>query len=226
MAIGRIRHTVTIALVTCGLAATAFTNLQAQHETVFSPEGGIVTLVGCFGQAKIGNDDRYVLFAPTIGPAQDVPQAACAPKGTEQMVELKDYHFDLSLVGRWIETTGRMERAESKDVPREFHVKFLRPVPIAQPVAKAMPSLGGLTYESLPPGLPAQASVTPSKGETAVGTSGVAEPEATKQVEKKLPGTASALPFIRGDELPFARHGFRASPGWPPAKARRRVSIK
>jgi MYXO-CTERM domain-containing protein len=110
--------------------------------------------------------------------------------------------FDLrkSLLGRWIQITGRLERLESGDEPedyRELHVRGYTPVPLAPPQAAAAPKLEFPSDFEVKQPQPragydagiAQAEPPAPSGEKPVVTTGVVD-------TRVLPATASSLPEI------------------------------
>jgi LPXTG-motif cell wall-anchored protein len=191
MAIQRVYAAIAAVLLTAGLIAIAPATGWAQDpmEKMLPPGGGPITLVGCFLRMKVSDEGtKFVLVKPTLGPATTVPEAACAAAGADAMVELDDvhtnvhkHHLDRSKVGRWIEVTGRLEKAGNQAL-REVHVETYREVPVARPVvATAEPRY---VPAPVPPAVHAP---LPSVETTAVATSGVSE---------ELPKTASSMPSV------------------------------
>jgi hypothetical protein len=174
-------------LLTCGVIAFAPAPVSAQGTTLLPEKGGPITLVGCFLRMPVADEgNKFVLVNPTLGAATSVEEATCRSTGNEQMVELDDvhtnvhkHHLDRAKVGRWIEVTGRLEKAGHQAL-REVHVNSYRIVPVVPRVAEAAP-----VFEPpiAPSAIPQETPV-----EQPVATTGVAEPE--------LPKTASPVPLI------------------------------
>jgi LPXTG-motif cell wall-anchored protein len=177
-------------LLTAGLMTLAPATGWAQDPIarMLPADGGEITLVGCFARMYVPNaGTKFVLARPTLGPATTVPEATCAASTNDAMIELDDvhtnvheHHLDQSKVGRWIEITGRLEKAGSQAL-REVHVETYREVPVAPPVvARAEPR------ETPAPEAPAPepAPIQEAPVETPVATSG------------ELPKTASPAPAV------------------------------
>ncbi len=184
MAIRCVSGAIATALLTCGLAILGASSARAQQSPDLPKTGGPITLWGCFAEQKIEGNGKYQLFRPTIGTATSVPEAMCAPAPTDQVIELEDvhenvhkHHLDRSMVGRWIEVTGRLEDRDKTGL-REVHVRSFRVVPVVPPVVT----------EAAPPFVPPPPEVAaelPMPELPAVATSGAAE----------LPKTASPIPM-------------------------------
>lgn len=182
MAIRRVAGAIAVALLTCGFVLLASSTARAQTSPDLPKKGGPITLWGCFVEQKIEANGKYQLANPTIGTATTVPEGACSWNGTDKVIELEDvhtnvhkHHLDRSMVGRWIEVTGRLENRDKTGL-REVHVRSFRVVPVVTPtVAEAAPIV---------PPPPEVALPVPQVDLPAVGTTGVAE----------LPKTASSVP--------------------------------
>ena len=178
----------TAGLLTWGLAVIAPPSARAQITTIL-PDGGMITLVGCF-QPGGKHHSKYVLAKPTIGTVASVPDGNCSAALDEEAVELKDTgarDLDESMLGKVIEVTGRMERIEGTvdaDDLRELHVREFRPVPVVAPRAAEMPVI-------IEPVAPApEVTPLPLPEERPVATSG------TTPTPVALPDTASSLPLL------------------------------
>lgn len=188
----RVRHVcrvLTAGLLTWGLTTIAPPSARAQITTVL-PDGGMITLVGCF-QHGGKHHSKFVLAKPTIGSVASVPDGNCSSPLDEEAVELKDTDArDLGegMLGHVIEVTGRMEKIEgtvdANDL-RELHVRSYKPVPVVVPRAAEMPVI----IEPPPPA----AEVPPLPTESPVGTSGTAA--TPPPAPAALPETASLLPL-------------------------------
>ncbi len=173
-------------LLACGLVALASSSARAQQSPDLPKQGGPITLWGCFVEQKIDGNGKYQLVNPTFGTATSVPEGACAWNGTDTVIELEDvhenvhkHHLDRSMIGRWIEVTGRLENRDKTGL-REVHVRSFRVVPVVPPkVAEAEPPAPFV------PAMPEVAPPVPTSDLPAIGTTGVAE----------LPKTASSLPM-------------------------------
>jgi LPXTG-motif cell wall-anchored protein len=181
---------ITGALLLCGVNTVVPARVQAQQPTVL-PEGGMITMVGCLGRGG-KHDNKYVLVNPTIGSMVSVPDGTCTSTDTEQAVELKDTsrHYQ-SMLGRYVEITGRLERIEGSDDPddlRELHVRSFREVPVVPPriVEAAPPSAPPPVFEPQPPAPQAEAPAIPEQ--KPVATTGTAP--------APLPKTASGSSLI------------------------------
>ena len=148
MSIRFFRTSITVGLLTCGLAA--FAPATAWAWTPLPDTSTYLTMTGCFlhtwvyekGKEKV----EYVLVRPTIGTVESVPYATCSSTGHDEAIELervKDHpdghHLDTSLLGRWIEVTGKLEEFERVNELREMHVKSFREVPVVVPHAAHAP---------------------------------------------------------------------------------------
>jgi hypothetical protein len=146
----------------------------------------LVTVVGCL-QMGGEHGDEYVLSDLTAGPATSTEEANCASSGATQVIRLKrtrQFGFNDSLLNRWIEITGRLEKEESDDPSnlRELEIRSFSMVPVVIPRrAEAAPSV---SYQPAP----AERMPEPTpQSRTEVGTTGVAA---------ELPRTASGLPPV------------------------------
>ena len=156
-------------------------------------QSGQVTAVGCLVRGNVvrgGKADKYVLARPKKGPVESVAEATCAAEAgadaltldNPEKASLKD-----SMLGRWVEITGRLERETSKDPDnlRELDVLSSRMVPVVlPPTAAATPPA-----RQTPPPQVAESRPTPAPVATAAPAAPPAEP-------RKLPKTASQLPAI------------------------------
>ena len=111
-------------------------------------QGGQVTAVGCLlrGSDVRGgkkDKDKYVLARPRKGPVASVPEASCTADPGADALDLdntKDAGVTDSLLGRWVEIGGRLEKETSKnpDNLRELDVKSFKLVPVVPPRAAAV----------------------------------------------------------------------------------------
>jgi hypothetical protein len=168
-------------------------------------ESALVTVVGCL---QIGGErgDDFVLSDLTAGPATSTEEASCTGSGA-QAIELENegrFGLNESMLNRWVEVTGRIEKEESDDPNnlRELYIRGFRMVPVIPRRAEAPPTV---IYQQAPVAerIPEPAPLPSVRAE--VGTTGVAE----------LPRTASDLPTIALIALlslagAFGLHWYRA----------------
>jgi hypothetical protein len=137
---------ITVGLLTCGLAAVAPATGSAR--TPLPDETTYITLTGCFLHQMVyekgKQKEEYVLVRPMIGSVASVPRATCTSTGRDQAIELEhvknhpdEHHLDTSWLGRWIEVTGKLEKFENASELREMNVKSFRGVPVVVPRATA-----------------------------------------------------------------------------------------
>jgi hypothetical protein len=150
-------------------------------------ESGQVTAVGCLVRGSAvrgGNKDQYALARPKRGPVANVPEATCTTDAGADALDLDNESqagINDSMVGRWVEITGRLERETSKDPDdlRELDVATFKVVPVVVPRAAA---------PAPPPSQPAAAEPPPPTPR--------AEPTPPPPPAEKLPKTASPFPAI------------------------------
>jgi hypothetical protein len=150
-------------------------------------ESGIVTVAGCLmrgDQISGGDKDKYVLANLHQGPIADVPEQACTADAGATAVQLdnpKKGNIDESMLGKWVEVSGRLEKETSTDnILRELDVNTARVLPEApRAVAVAEP-------EPEPQAVAEPAAPEPSPAPVPVATSGQAD----------LPKTAGSAPIF------------------------------
>jgi hypothetical protein len=184
----------TVVVVAFGMVTVEPAYAQRRDGNLMPQEqSGQVTAVGCLVRGNAvrgGKADKYVLARPKLGPVGSVPEATCtAEAGADALTldnpekaSLKD-----SMLGRWVEITGRLERETSKDPDnlRELDVLSARMVPVVlPPTAAATPPA-----RQTPPPQVAESRPTPAPVATTAPAAPPAEP-------RKLPKTASQLPAI------------------------------
>jgi len=184
----------TVAVVAFGLVTVEPAYAQRRDGNLLPQnQSGQVTAVGCLVKGNAvrgGQADKYVLARPKKGPVESVPEATCtAETGADALTldnpekaSLKD-----SMLGRWVEITGRLESETSSnpDNLRELDVLSSRMVPVVPPRTAAATSPARQT----PPPQAAESRSTPAPAAT---TAPAAPPAAPRQ----LPKTASQLPAI------------------------------
>jgi hypothetical protein len=154
-------------------------------------ESGEVTAVGCLVRGSAvrgGTKDQYVLALPKRGPVASVPEAKCTADSGADALDLDNESqggVSDSMLGRWVEISGRLERETSKDPDdlRELDVKTAKLVPVVPPRAAEAPPPQPPAAESRP--TPPAPEPTPAPA-----------PEAPAPEPRKLPKTASHLPAI------------------------------
>lgn len=169
-------------VLTWGLVVVA--PARAQNEALLpAGESAVITVTGCLQRG--GKDgDKYLLASPRLGPVASVTDAACDAAIDARALDLDDADdrgINETLVGRWIEISGRLERETSSNPEnlRELSVRSFRLIPVVPQRAEAAPA---------PVPAPAAESPVPSPALPApVATSGIQEP---------LPKTASPLAVI------------------------------
>ena len=146
-------------------------------------EHGVITAVGCY--LRGGDEGKTLLLAhPKRGPVNSVTEAQCTASAGDTAIRLKDAEkqgMNDSMLGRWVEVNGRLEKEESTDPDdiREFYVRSFRILPVVTPQRAAAEP------EPAPFVAPEPAPVT-----------SIPEPVATSGVEPApLPKTASPLPL-------------------------------
>jgi hypothetical protein len=176
-------------MLTCGLSV-APAHAQA-HSAILPPDqDGLVTVVGCFvfgGE----NGNKHLLAGPTTAPIASVPEETCSVAVNSDALELEHtdkYGLSDSLIGRWIEVSGRLEKEMSDDPDnhRELHVQSFRVIPVIPPVAYVPPAPAPVIQQepvAPPPEMSARQEEQP------VATTGTEE-------RKSLPKTGSLLPAI------------------------------
>jgi hypothetical protein len=118
---------------------TAVAPAYAQNETLLpARESALITVTGCLQRGGPKGDDTYLLTSPRLGPVANVADGACDTPIDARTLELQDADdrgINETLVGRWIEVSGRLERETSTnpDNLREMAVRSFRLVPVLPP---------------------------------------------------------------------------------------------
>jgi hypothetical protein len=173
-----------VIVLTWGLVVVA--PARAQNTALLpAEESAVITVTGCLQRG--GNDrDKFLLANPRLGPVASVTDAACDAAVDTRALELDDADdrgINETMVGRWIEISGRLERETSTnpDNLREISVRSFRLIPVVPERAEAAPA-------------PAPAPAPPA--ETLVPAPALPAPVATSGIEEPLPKTASPLAVI------------------------------
>lgn len=160
-----------VTALACGL-----TPVHAQ-DVLPREQSAVVTVTGCLlGGDKPG---RFVLAAPRLGAVPNVENGACDAPIDSRTLDLEDADdrgINDTLIGRWVEISGRLER-ETSDNPenlRELSVRSFRIVPVVPRLAEFAP----------PPAPRADLSAPPAQA-----------PPPTA-IEEPLPATASPLAML------------------------------
>ena len=164
-------------------------------------KSGQVTAVGCLVRGNTvrgGKADKYVLARPRTGPVASVTEASCtADPGADALTldnpekaAIKD-----SMLGRWVEITGRLESETSKDPDnlRELDVvsaKMVTVVPPPRAAAAAPPR------QATPPPATASAAAEPRPTPAAAPQATAAPAASASAAPRSLPKTASNVPAI------------------------------
>jgi hypothetical protein len=180
------RHVVAIAVTGIACTVTVAPALaQLRDGGILPPkESAVVTVAGCLmrgDQVRGGQQGKYVLAQPRVGPVSSVPEERCAAAPGDNALALDNPdkgNVSEAMLGRWIEVSGRLERETSTnpDNLRELDVSSARLVPVVPPQAAAAP-------------IPEPPAPLP---EIPVATSG----EIAAPLPEVLPQTASRVPAI------------------------------
>jgi hypothetical protein len=163
MALRYFSGSVTVVAIAFGLMIGPAYSQQRDGGLLPPEQSGIVTVAGCLmrgDQVSGGDEDKYVLANLHQGPIADVPEQACTADAGATAVQLdnpKKGNIDESMLGRWVEVSGRLEKETSTDnilreldvatarllpeAPRAVAVARPEPQPEPQPVAIAIPEL-------------------------------------------------------------------------------------
>ena len=167
-------------------------------------ESGIVTVAGCLmrgDQISGGDKDKYVLANLHPGPVADVHEQTCTADAGATAVQLdnpKKGNIDESMLGKWVEVNGRLERETSTDnILRELDVNAARLLPEAPRALAAVPE-----PEPEPEPQAAAAAPEPSPAPTPVATSGLSRRVAGRRLAH---GSASS----RDTSIPRCRRTSR-----------------
>ena len=220
-----VRHSciaITAGLLTVGVAALAQTSGRTQSLNDLGSASSPITLVGCLqresdyrqqegtGGGRRGMSDEYILVNATIGSVPSVTERTCSTTDTGAAVELTgggERHIDDSLVGHWVEVSGKLKHAKLEEAVgtsgtvirrptggfdpfshdlklREVNVEFLRAVPVSAPLAARAEPEPAPVIEPEPAPPQAVTSAQPEE-----------QPAATTGAQEQLPRTASPLPL-------------------------------
>jgi hypothetical protein len=153
-------------------------------------QSGDVTTVGCLVRGSAvrgGNKDQYALARPRKGPVASVPEGTCTADAGADALELDntDRGVNDSMLGRWVQITGKLESETSKDPDnlRELDVASIRLVPVVPPPVAAAPAPAPVAEARPAARAPEAAPPAPV-------------PAATTSEPRTLPKTASPIPAV------------------------------
>ena len=188
MTLRYLRNGVTATVIGCGVMIGLASAQQRGRDGGLLPpeESGMVTVAGCLmrgDQVRGGDDDKFVLADLRTGPIASVPSASCSANADATAIQLdnpRKGNIDESMIGRWVEISGRLEKETSNDnILRELDVTAARLLPVDAPrQAVAAPP----EPEPEAPAIAPESSPEPAP----VATSGQAD----------LPRTASPVPLM------------------------------
>jgi len=187
MALRYVSGGVTVSAIALGLLIGS-ANAQQRDGGLLPPqESGMVTVAGCLlrgNQVKDGDSDKYVLANLQKGPVANTPGQTCTADSGATAVQLDNPakgNINESMLGKWVEVSGRLERETSGDnILRELDVTSARLLTAEAPRAAAVSAPEPAPQAAAPP-----AAAEPSPAPAPVATSG-----------QDLPNTASVEPII------------------------------
>jgi hypothetical protein len=174
-----------VTLLTCGLIYVA--PAQAQNADLLPRgESAVITVTGCL-QRGGNKGQEYVLANPRLGPVANVTDGACDAAVDAHALDLddaRDHGINESLVGHWIEVSGRLEKETSTNPEnlRELGVRSFRLVPVVPPQRVV----------TVPVPLPRSEPPAPEPAPAPA----LAPTVAPTAIEQPLPKTASPLAMI------------------------------
>jgi len=171
-------------LLTFGISMFAPATGHAQDAFQLPEKGSTVTVTGCFGYI---DGPHYVLANPTMGPVASVPNATCEVTGPMiKLDDIKQNGLDKSMVGRWLQVTGRVGKAydEHPNRIRKLDISSAMFVPVVIPRAAEV-IIAPPPIETAPV---APRMMPPAVEQQPVGTTGT--------VRRVLPKTATTLPLV------------------------------
>ncbi len=174
-------------LLTFGISVFAPATGRAQDAFQLPEKGSTVTVTGCFGYI---DGPHYVLASPTMNPVTSVPEATCAVTGPMiKLDDIKQNGLDKSMVGRWLQVTGRVGKAydEHPNRIRKLDISSAMFVPVVVPRAAEVIIMPP-PVERAPVAPQAAPPPAPVVEQQPVGTTGT--------LRTRLPKTASTLPLV------------------------------
>jgi LPXTG-motif cell wall-anchored protein len=171
-------------LLTFGISVFAPATGRAQDAFQLPEKGSTVTVTGCFGYI---DGPHYVLASPTMDPVTSVTTATCEVTGPMiKLDDIKQNGLDKSMVGRWLQVTGRVGKAydEHPNRIRKLDISSAMFVPVVPPRAAEVI----ITERPVPQPAPVAPQAAPPMVQQPVGTTGT--------VRTELPKTATSLPLV------------------------------
>jgi hypothetical protein len=189
----------TMVAFTCAVTTVDPAQAQRRDGNLLPQDtGGMITVAGCLvrgADVRGGHENRYVLLYPKSGPLNSVSEEKCRTDPGADAIELENSDrlgMNDSLVGRWVEVSGRLEKETSQDPDnlREMDARSFRMIPVVPPREALIAELAP-RQEAAPPIVeesraPALAAPDPVERRP-VATTGRAE---------RLPKTSSYLPAL------------------------------
>jgi LPXTG-motif cell wall-anchored protein len=172
-------------LLTFGISVFAPATGRAQDAFQLPEKGSTVTVTGCFGYI---DGPHYVLASPTMDPVTSVTTATCEVTGPMiKLDDIKQNGLDKSMVGRWLQVTGRVGKAydEHPNRIRKLDISSAMFVPVVPPRAAEVIIMPAPVQPAAPV---APQAAPPMAQEQPVATTGT--------VRTELPKTATSLPLV------------------------------
>jgi hypothetical protein len=190
MALRYLSGSVTAVAIVFGLTTGPAYSQQRDGGLLPLKESGMVTVAGCLlrgNQVKDGDSDKYVLANLQKGPVANAPEQTCTADTGATAVQLDNPdkgNINESMLGKWVEVSGRLERETSGDnILRELDVTSARLLTAEAPLNAAASA-----PEPAPQAVAPPAAAEPSPAPAPIATSG--------QADADLPKTASVEPLI------------------------------
>lgn len=188
----KVRYVIVAVVFACGVLTAGAAYAQRRDGGLLPQEqAGQITAAGCLlrGDAvRGGEDDGYVLARPRRGPVANVTEAKCTADPSADALEIDNTKeskgmVNPSMIGRWVEITGELERETSKDPDnlREVKIASIKILPVVTPMPTPAPA-------PAPAPQPAARAPQPTPAPAAAAEAPAPAP--------KLPKTASPLPAI------------------------------
>jgi hypothetical protein len=174
-------------LLAFGISVFAPATGRAQDAFQLPEKGSTVTVTGCFGYI---DGPHYVLASPTMDHVASVPSATCQVTGPViKLDDIKQNGLDKSMVGRWLQVTGRVGKAydEHPNRIRKLDISSAMFVPVVIPRAAEV-IIVPPPIARAEPVAPVAPQMAPRMEEQPVGTTGTRR--------SALPKTASSLPLV------------------------------
>jgi hypothetical protein len=174
-------------LLTFGISVFAPATGRAQDAFQLPEKGSTVTVTGCFGYI---DGPHYVLASPTMDHVASVPSATCQVTGPViKLDDIKQNGLDKSMVGRWLQVTGRVGKAydEHPNRIRKLDISSAMFVPVVIPRAAEV-IIVPPPIARAEPVAPVAPQMAPRMEQQPVGTTGTRR--------RALPKTASSLPLV------------------------------